>query len=67
VEGGGGEGGVVGGGLASLAFRDRTFAGFTVSVTVWSGFILSLGRSAVTLEVVLQWGDSGIIAIFRLV
>ena len=33
-EGGGGEGGVVGGGLASLAFRDRIPAGLTVRVTV---------------------------------
>ena len=56
MEGGGGEGGVVGGGLASLAFRDRTFAGFTVSVTVRSGFILFLGRSAVRLDVVPAMG-----------
>lgn len=42
VEGGGGEGGVVGGGLASLAFRDLIPAGLTVNDTVWSGFILSL-------------------------
>ena len=46
VEGGGGEGGVVGvgSGLASLDLRDRTPAGLTVKVTVSSGFKLLLEK-----------------------
>ena len=53
VDGGGGEGGVVGGGLAplalrerapaaSLARREREPAGLTVNVTIWSAFMLAL-------------------------